>query len=147
MTVITHIHVGSGWLELWQSEVWPLLLAYYSYDSVKAISWKWMNRFQCILAQVVPGLGREWSTSGIRRSRLQEAEVWFGGLAESARDIIFDPSSRVDRGIQSAMEMLPMKRGGGWGCCTVLTAPSPHDSYVSCWCTYFMNGNLPMPSH
>jgi len=83
-----------------------------------------MNRFQCKLAQIFPrGKGMQRSTWGLggQSSKPQEAEVRLGGLA--GLDIILNPSSQVDTGVQSSMETLPLKRGR-W-CCTQfeLTAP------------------------
>jgi len=46
--------------------------------------------------------------------------------------------SRLDRGIQSVTEMLPLKKGGG-----VAHSFKLHPRicrYVSCWCTCYGNG-------
>jgi len=68
-----------------------------------------------------PGQGYERSTSGVRRSKVKvtggRSYVWKPG-----GEIILDPLSWVDRGIQWATEMLPLKRGDG--------------VYASCWRTY-----------
>ena len=78
--------------------------------------WRWRVTFVTyrIGINLPPRQRHDWSTSRSRgqRSRSHEAEVRIGGLPEISFSSL-DPSSRVDRGIQSASKMLPMKRDTG----------------------------------
>ena len=52
--------------------------------------------------------------------------------------LIFIVLSRLDRGIQSAMELLPLKRGGSVAHSSNCCLPPPFAGYASCWHTCFV---------
>jgi len=98
-----------------RSSVCPFVRSVVCYQLMNAIFWKRINRFQCKSSFRATACDDQSHTSGGQRSRSQVAEeVGFGGIT-------LDPLSRVDRGIQWATEMLPLKRGRGVE--YILTAP------------------------
>jgi len=64
-----------------------------------------------ILMQIGENLPPGQSTSLVRRSKVRVTGRRSYYVLKRGGDIIFDPLSGVDRGIQQAIEMLPLKEG------------------------------------
>ena len=92
------------------------------YQTCAHIFWKQMNRFWCKLAQLVRG-ARAWNVqlrgSAGQMSRLQEAEVRFGDLADTSFSILLGRVSNID------VEMLRV-RNRRWTCAW-------WESWWCCW--------------
>ena len=84
------------------------------YQLMNAIFRKRMNRFQCKLAQIFRGGATAWTVDlgclEIKGQSHRKVVIFFW---KPGRNIIINTVSWVDRGMQWATEMLPLKRRGG----------------------------------
>jgi len=74
---------------------------------------------------------------GVRRSKVNVTGGW-SYVWKPGGDIILDPLSRVDRGIQWVTKMLPLK-GDRRGVAHSFNAPAYVVPYASCWRTCFIS--------